>query len=112
MKKIFLFLIIFSLANIVPFLTLAVDYSNPTATPIKDIQGVMNILTNIVNYMYTAFFIVAIAFVLLAAFNYLTAQDDAEKIKSATRQIMWAAVAIAVALMSVGFNKIVESFLK
>ncbi len=81
-------------------------------SPVESINDVMNILRSIVNVMYTAFFIVAIAFIILAAFNYLTAQDDAEKIKSATRQIMWAAVAIAVALVSVGFNQIVENFLK
>ena len=79
--------------------------------PVSSIADVMKILTSIVNIMYTAFFIVAIAFILLAAFTYLTAQDDPEKIKSATRQIMWAAVAIAVALISVGFNQIVKSFL-
>jgi len=81
-------------------------------SPVKSIDDVMNVLKSIVNVMYTAFFIVAIMFIILAAFNYLTAQDDPEKIKSATRQIMWAAVAIAVALISVGFNKIVESFIK
>ncbi len=113
MKKILLFSTI-SLIIIFPVIGFAKKCpDNPSVDcPVTSIQDVMNILRSIVNVMYTAFFIVAIAFILLAAFNYLTAQDDPEKIKSATKQIMWAAVAIAVALISVGFNKIVESFLK
>lgn len=113
MKKILLFLTIFSLMGIFPVIGFAKPCpDNPSVDcPVTSIKDVMNILTSIVNIMYTAFFIVAIAFIILAAFSYLTAQDDPEKIKSATKQIMWAAVAIAVALISVGFNQIVKSFL-
>lgn len=114
MKKNSLFLIIFSLVGILPLIGFAekCEIDKNLNCPVTSIKDVMDILTKIVNYMYTAFFIVAIGFILLAAFNYLTAQDDPEKIKSATRQIMWAAVAIAVALISVGANKIIEEFLK
>ena len=61
--------------------------------------------------MYQAFFIVAVGAVLLAAFTYLTAKDDPEKIKSATKQILWASVAIAIALVSVGANVIIKDLI-
>ena len=80
-------------------------------SPVTSIKDVMDILTKIVNVLYTAFFIVAIGFVILAAFDYLTGGDDPEKIKGATKKIMYAAIAIAIALISVGANKIIENFI-
>ena len=53
----------------------------------------------------------AIIFIILAGFNYLTAKDDAEKIKSASKQLMLAAVAIAVVLMAFGFSTLIKSFI-
>lgn len=85
---------------------------NPTQSPVKSVEDVMKILTSIVNVLYTAFFIVAIGFVILAAFDYLTGVDNPEKIKSATHKIIYAAIAIAIALVSVGANTIIETFIK
>jgi len=80
-------------------------------SPIKNINNIVTILNNIVKYMYQIFFIIAIGAVLWAAFTYLTAKDDPEKIKSATKQILWAAVAIAIALVSVGANVIINNLI-
>lgn len=80
-------------------------------SPIQSIDQLMGVLKSIVKVMYQAFFIVAIGFVILAAFTYLTGGDDPEKIKSANKKIIYAAIAIAVALISVGANKIIESFI-
>lgn len=70
------------------------------------------ILAKIVRWTYTIFFIVAVFFILLAAFNFLTAQGDSEKIKGARDQILWASVAIVVALISVGAAQIIKNFIK
>jgi hypothetical protein len=85
---------------------------SPKDSPIKDIGQLMNILRSIVNVLYTAFFIVAIGFVILAAFDYLTGSDNPEKIKGASKKIVYAAIAIAVALLSVGANAIIKSFIE
>jgi len=81
------------------------------ASPIKNIQGLLTILKKIVVLMYQAFFIVAIGAVILAAFTYLTGGDDPEKIKSATHKIIYAAIAIAIALVSVGANVIIKDLI-
>lgn len=81
-------------------------------SPITSPQQIFTILTNIIKYVYTIFFVVAIIFILIAAFNFLTAKDNPEKIKGARNQIMWAVVAIVVALMAVGVRVIIENFLK
>ncbi|MBI3638207.1 hypothetical protein HY227_00490 [Candidatus Wolfebacteria bacterium] len=50
-------------------------------------------------------------FILLSAFNFLFARGEPEKIKSARTQIMWASIAIAIALISVGAAQIINTFL-
>ena len=80
--------------------------------PIKTPDKIFDILAKIVQYAYTVFFIVAIIFIIIAAFNFLTAQGDPEKIKGARAQILWAVVAIAIALISVGAAQIIQTFLK
>jgi len=91
---------------------LAAVGGSPDSSPVKEVEDVVNIIGNIVVLMYRAFFIVAISAVIWAAFTYLRGGDDPEKIKSATKQIMWAAVAIAIALVSVGAAKILDQFLQ
>ncbi|MBI4993576.1 hypothetical protein HZC33_01270 [Candidatus Wolfebacteria bacterium] len=93
------------------FLILNFAFAQAGSSPVKSASDVYNILGKIVSWMYTIFFIVSVFFVLLAAFKFLTAEDDPEKIKGATKSIMWAAVAVVVALLSVGFGKIIESFI-
>jgi len=91
---------------------LAAEVGEPGASPIQSIDQLLTILKKIVVLMYQAFFIVAVGAVLLAAFTYLTAKDDPEKIKSATKQILWASVAIAIALVSVGANVIIKDLIE
>lgn len=81
-------------------------------SPVQGIQDILNILNNIVVVMYRAFFIVAIGVVIWAAFTYLKGGNDPEKIKSATKQLLWAAVAIIIALASVGANAIINTFIR
>jgi len=81
-------------------------------SPIKSPEQIFDILANILRYAYTIFFIVAIIFILVAAFNFLTAKDNPEKVKSARSQILWAAVAIAIALISVGAANIIYRFIE
>lgn len=81
-------------------------------SPIKSPEQIFGVLANILRYAYTIFFIVAIIFILIAAFNFLTAKDNPEKVKSARSQILWAAVAIAIALISVGAANIIYRFIE
>lgn len=114
MKKIF-FPIVICLLVFSGNFALAADCSttsgDPNYSPVCSSDDVVNVLKNILNFMYTIFFILSIIFVLLAAYNYLFAKDDPEKIKSATKSIMWAAVAIIIALVSVGANAIIKNFI-
>lgn len=80
-------------------------------SPIKTPDKIFAILKSIVQYTYTIFFIVAIIFIIVAAFNFLTAKGEPEKIKGARAQILWACVAIAIALISVAAAQIINTFI-
>jgi len=75
------------------------------------VGGIVDVLRGVVRWVYIIFFIVAVMFILFAAFNYLTAGGDAEKITTAKNQLIYAAIAIVVALLAVGFEVIIRNFL-
>lgn len=82
-----------------------------TNTGITTVGGIMDVIKNVIRWIYILFFIIAVALVLMAAFTYLTAGGDSEKVKEAKNRIIYAAVAIVVALLSVALETIITNFL-
>ena len=80
-------------------------------TNIGDVGGLFGILTKMLGWVYTIFFVIAAFFILFAAFTYLTAKGDPEKVKGARDQIIYAVIAIVVALLAFSIDKIVAAFL-
>ncbi|MBN2197799.1 hypothetical protein JW698_01210 [Candidatus Wolfebacteria bacterium] len=113
----FVFMSLFSAISFnVPALAEEYDFNKAAeelaeGSPIDDPDDVFVILAKIVKYTYTIFFIIAIIFIIIAAFNFLTGGDQPEKIKSAKNQIFWAVIAIAIALISTGAAQIIKSFI-
>ena len=75
------------------------------------VGGLVDVIRGVVRWIYIIFFVVAVMFILFAAFNYLTAGGDSEKVTAAKNQLIYAAIAIAVALLAVGFETIIRNFL-
>jgi hypothetical protein len=120
MKKLYFFAVLTIL--ILPLIGFAQDIKPGTIpnagqlgieqdSPINSVSQGVDILSSVVGWVYRVFFILTVLFVLLAAYKYLTKADDAEKIKEARQQLVYAAIAVVVALLSVGFSAIVDSFL-
>ena len=63
----------------------------------------------IVNLLFGILIFLTIFFVILAAFKYLTASGDPEKVKAASQDLLYAAVAIVVGLLAKGIPLIVGS---
>src|SRR4030042_5641565 len=82
------------------------DYGIDASGLPSDTQGLLNVLGSVVEWVYIIFFIVAVLFIIFAAFNYLTGADTPDKIKSAHSQLIYAAIAIAVALLAISFHLI------
>ena len=61
--------------------------------------------------MFWLFIILSIVFVLYAAFKYLTAAGEPNEVNAAGRILLYAAVAIVVALIAKGLPLIVSGFI-
>jgi uncharacterized membrane protein len=79
-------------------------------TTVTSIGGVVAIICTAVGWMFTFLIVLAVVFVLVAAFKYLTAAGDPEKVKSASHTLIYAGVAVAVAILAKGFPLIIGSF--
>src|SRR5690242_5782849 len=80
-------------------------------TGITDTNSIGNSICQLLNYAFYGLILLAIVFVLIAAFKYLTAQGDPEKVKSASKTLIYAAVAVAVGILAQAIPLIVGSFL-
>jgi len=74
-------------------------------------EQVRNIFSNIVRWLYTLFFILAVLFILLAAYNYIQGGTDENKLKTAKNQLKYAVISIAIALLATGFSVVIKEFL-
>ncbi|MEE8131624.1 MAG: hypothetical protein V3T98_01085 [Candidatus Paceibacterota bacterium] len=107
------------ISNILSFLTAkaAVTYDQFTDTtglpdaPASSVEELVGILDSILTITYWLALTLAILFIIFAAFTYLTAAGDVEKVKKAHHQIIYAAIAIAVTLIAIGAVQIIETFL-
>jgi len=81
-----------------------------TYSSINQIAGTGGILCVIINWIFWLLIVLTIIFVLVAAFRYLTAAGDPEKVKAAGNTLLYAAIAVVVALIAKGLPYIVNSF--
>lgn len=75
-----------------------------------DERGIITFICMIFSYAFFALLLAAIGFVLYAAFNYLTSAGNPDKVTLANRTLIFAAVAIAVALLARAVPVIVGNF--
>lgn len=77
----------------------------------RTVDDVLAILNRLINWMFTGLLVLATIFIILAGYKYLTAASDPNKIKEANRQILYAAVAIAIGLVAQGVEFIVRQLI-
>jgi len=122
LRGLLIILVIFGLFSLlIGNIALAAEYDWPATeqqikemgkdSPIKTPGDITNVLKGILRWTYYIFFILAIYFILIAGFSYFTAGGNPEKIQKANTSLLWAFVAIAVGLISVGAAQIITSFM-
>jgi len=72
---------------------------------------IQTIIKNIINWLYTIFFVVAVFFILLAAYNYLLGGQDEKHIATAKSQLRYAVIAIVIALIASGIAIVINTFI-
>jgi len=81
----------------------------PVSSQFGSISGWVEILLTVIRWFYTLIFIIAVAFILWAALDFVTSKGDDTKVKEARKKLMFAAVGIAVALLSYAIVQLVQS---
>ncbi len=71
-------------------------------------QDVYDILDTIVNWFFAILIVLGVFFIFVAAFYYLTAGENAEKVKTAHKTLTYALVAIAISLLAKGLVHLVS----
>ena len=95
-----------------PALTLAQFNVQTPDVGIRSLDQVSRIIVNLVNWVTGLFFVAAILFLFYAAYLYLGAAGDPERLTKAKDQLIYSVIAIAVALLASSIRFIVESVLR
>ena len=85
--------------------------ANVPQSSINSVGGVLNLLCVVFGWAFYFLIVLAVIFVIVAAFKYLTAAGDPEKVKSAGSTLLYAAIAIGVALLARAVPLVVGAFL-
>ncbi len=78
---------------------------------VDDFCGVIDLIGRITNILLVALIVLAVIFIIMAAFKYLTAGGDSEKVGAANKQILYAAIAVAVGLLATAVPSVVSSII-
>lgn len=78
--------------------------------PINTIGQVQSLACILVDWIFWGLLILAVVFALISAYRYATSSGDPEKVHSAGRTLLFAVVAIVVALLAGGLPSLIGSF--
>ena len=98
--------------GLAPSVGLAEGFGEPEDLPtsaVTDIRGIFDLIVQILNFAFTLLLILAVVFIIVAAYKYLTAGGDVEKLKSAHSTLIWALVAVVVAVFAIALVNIVKN---
>lgn len=84
---------------------------DPGSVNIRTEGAFIGLLLRLLGLLRTLFWIVAVFMILFAAFYYLTAGGDSGKVGTANKMLMYAVVAIIVALVATSIPFLVKSLL-
>ncbi len=101
--------------RVAPFLAAVVPLAASAQTlpppPFTNPGSAIALLCSIAGWMFTFLVVLSVIFVIWAAFKYLTAGGDPAKVGAASSMLIYAAVAIAVAIFAKGFPLLVGGLL-
>ena len=78
---------------------------------ITTVEGIFDVIGKVTNYFFTALIVLAVIFIILAGFTFLTASGDPVKLSKAKNQLLWALVAVAIGALSRGLVEIVKGLM-
>ncbi len=84
----------------------------PYNTPApRDLNTWMDVVNNIARWIYTIVLVAAVILGLVAAFSYITAAGDSNKVKTANKMLIYAVIAVVIAILAFSITRIVGGLL-
>lgn len=80
-------------------------------TSITTPEKVIALINKAGGWFYSALVALAVVFIIYAAFKFLTAGGDEKNIETAKQQLIYAIIALAVAMLATGIVKVLKQFL-
>jgi type IV secretion system pilin len=102
---------------LMPFAYVQADISPPPglsqipSPPIQDASGFAGLICGIVVWIFWLLIVLSVIMFLVGGYRYVTSGGDSEKVRSANRTLLYAAIAVVVALLAAGVPLIIDSFL-
>jgi cell division protein FtsW (lipid II flippase) len=93
---------IITAASLFPFLAFA-QVDSP--------EKVVDLVNTLAVWLYNILIAASVVMIIIAAFNFLSSGGDQEKVTKARQQIIYAVIAVAVAILATGIIKLVQNFL-
>ena len=78
---------------------------------VNTFDDVACVFDRVINWIFSVLILLAVAFVFIAAYKYLFAAGNPESVKDANKMIMYAAIAMAVALLAWSLPALMEAIL-
>ena len=111
MKRNLAILTLIGLLLMPTILLAAVIETPPVVPPVTTLQNIVDIMDKVGKWIFAIVFALAIIFILVAAFQFLTAAGSPERIASARQMLVFALVAVAVAVVAWGLPTLVKTLL-
>lgn len=121
MKKLFVVFLAVSALSLLALPVMAVTGVDPSKTteviptgkelPSGPTSGtqLIDLVDIITNWVFAIFVVLTVIFVLLAAFQFVTAGGDAAKVGEARQKLVWASVGVIIALASKGLVPVIRN---
>lgn len=99
------------IASLIPFIARAQEIPRQPQSGITSPEKVIAIINKFGGWFYSFLIALAVIYIIYAAFKFLTAGGDEKKIEEGKKQILYAVIALAVAMLATGIVKIMKQFL-
>lgn len=83
----------------------------PLEPPVQNLQDIVDIMDKVGEWIFAIVLALAIIFILVSAFQFLTASGNPEKITSARQILVYALVAVAIAVVAWGLPTLLQILL-
>ncbi len=87
-----------------PYLAFAQQGGGPV-----NVSGVWDLLCTLFGWLFMGIMFVAVVYIILAAYNYLTASGDAKKVEKANHMLLYAVIGVVIAVLARNIPKIAAS---